>query len=232
MSPFSAFDAVVDVARHVADGLTVLLTPFAGDLAGAVAIVAGTVAVRLLLSPLSYLQFRAARRAAALTPRLAELRARYRDDPVRLAAETLAARRAAGVSAVPGLLPALLRAPFLMVMYRLVVVPAGGAAPALLSGTVFGAPMAAHLLSGPAAVVPVFVVLLVLATVTAWCTSRLLRRLGTAPARLSTLTPYASVIMVAVLPLAGALYVVTTTAWSLLEQALCAKSTRLTDLQT
>jgi YidC/Oxa1 family membrane protein insertase len=38
--------------------------------------------------------------------------------------------------------------------------------------------------------------------------------------RLMTILPYATILMVAYLPLAGALYLVTSTAWTALEQAL------------
>ena len=48
-----------------------------------------TVAVRLLISPLTYLQVRAERRRAALAPELAELREKHSDDPATLAAETI-----------------------------------------------------------------------------------------------------------------------------------------------
>lgn len=234
------FDAVIGVARTAIDGLAALLTPLDGA-AGAVAIILFTVAVRLLLSPLTYLQVRGERRRAALAPVLEQLRERHRGDPLRLATETVAVQRAAGAGPLAGCLPALLQAPFFLVMYRLVTTGAPGSAPGLLAGQLAGVPLTTHLLAGTAplpAAPLVFGVLLTLATVLAWWSSRRLRRLsGTAGAgtaapgaaddrllvtvgRLMPLLPYATVLMVVLLPLAGGLYVVTNAAWTALEQAL------------
>jgi YidC/Oxa1 family membrane protein insertase len=259
MFVFAPFDAVVGVAHTAVDGLADLLTPFTGDLAAAAAIVLLTIGVRLLVSPLSYLQVRGERRRAALAPRLAELQQWHRGDPQRLAAETLALHRAAGAGLLAGCLPALLQAPFFMVMYRLVTVPPTGAPDVLSAGRLFGVPLTAHLPAGPT----VFAVLLALAAVLAWWSSRRIRRAqsataspadaapaagarGAAPStgrdkdagnptagssgvadgpaavvgRLLTLLPYAMVLVVAVVPLAGGLYVVTSAAWTAAEHAV------------
>jgi YidC/Oxa1 family membrane protein insertase len=236
MLSFAPFDAVVGVAHTVVDGLAVLLTPLTGGLAGAAAIIAFTVAVRLLVSPLGYLQVRAERRRAALAPRLAELRERHARDPQALAAELAAAHREAGAGLLAGCLPALLQAPFFMVMYSLVSTAPAGAPEGLLAGELFGVPLTAHLAAGPA----VFAVLLLLAAVLGRCSSRRIRRAQAAAAapgsavtradpqgqaadvaaRLMPLLPYATVLVVAFAPLAGGLYVVTSAAWTALEHAV------------
>ena len=233
MSLFAAFDAVVGVAHSAIEGLATLLTPTVGGLAAALAIVAFTILVRLLVSPLSWVQARSAKRGAALAPEIAKLRKKHKDDPVRLASETLALQRANGAGPGMSLLPALVQAPFFMIMFRLVQ-PGPGTPSGLLAGNLFGVPLTAHLASG----LPVFAVLLVLATGLATWSSRRVRQAaapvgnsaGTAkPAdeaaaplagRLLTFLPYGTVLMVAWLPLAGALYLVTSTAWTALEQAL------------
>jgi YidC/Oxa1 family membrane protein insertase len=226
---FAPFDAVVGVAHTTVDGLAVLLTPLMGGFAGAVAIIAFTVAVRLLVSPLTYVQVRAERRRAALAPQLAELRERHSGDPMRLATETMALQRDAGAGMLYGVLPALLQAPFFMVMYRLVTSPPAGASQGFLAGNLFGVPLAVHVTvqaAGPL----VFGGLLGLAAVLGWWSSRRMRRLQAAsppadgPAatvgRLLTLIPYVTVLVVAFVPLGGGLYVVTSAAWTALEQAV------------
>jgi YidC/Oxa1 family membrane protein insertase len=277
MSIFAALDAVVGVAHSAIEGLATLLNPAAGDLAAAAAIVGFTILVRLLVSPLSWLQARSAKRGAALAPEIAKLREKHRDDPMALATETLALQRANGAGPGMSLLPALVQAPFFMIMYRLVQ-PGSGEPSGLLAGNLFGVPLTAHLAAG----LPVFAALLALATGLAIWSSRRARRslIPTEPrtdtsaaganadkpaaaragntarkppaakagsaasraaarkagsaaggpsaaetaaplvGRLMTLLPYATILMVAYLPLAGALYLVTSTAWTALEQAL------------
>ncbi|MFI7545880.1 membrane protein insertase YidC [Actinoplanes sp. NPDC049599] len=224
MSISAALDAVVGVAHSALEGLATLLTPAAGGLSAALAVIGFTIAVRLLISPLSWLQARSARRGAALAPQLAALRERHRDDPVLLATETLALQRANGAGPGAALLPALAQAPFFMLMYGLVQ-PGSGTPTGVLAGHLFGVPLAAHLAAG----LPVFAVLLVLATGLAWWSSRRARRLlpaGGGPVRwLLGVVPFLTVVMVAWLPLAGGLYLVTSAAWTALEQVIWRRPT-------
>jgi YidC/Oxa1 family membrane protein insertase len=201
------FGAAVGAARSAIEGLASLLTPLTGGLSVALAIVLGTLLVRLALSPLSYLQVRSGRRRAALAPELAALREKHAKDPMKLAAETAALQRANGISPFAGLLPGLIQAPFFLVMYRVAY-----HAPA---GSLFGVPLAAHLAAGW----PVFAVLLVVAGVVAW---RSARRPTDLPQQLALMRylPYLTVLTVAWLPLAGALYLVTSTTWTAFEQAI------------
>ncbi len=229
MSISAALDAVVGVAHIALEGLATLLTPVAGGFSAALAIVCFTVAVRLLISPLAWMQARSARRGAALAPRLAALRERHRDDPVLLATETLALQRANGAGPFAALLPALAQAPFFLLMYHLVQ-PGTGAPTGVLGGQLCGVPLTAHLSAG----LPVFAVLLAVAVGVAWWSSRRTRLLlaatgtpadpaqpgaGLLPRILGAL-PFVTVLMVAWLPLAGGLYLVTSAAWTALEQAV------------
>ena len=206
MSISHLFGAAVGAAHSAIEGLASLLTPLAGSLSVALAIVLFTLLVRLTISPLTYLQVRSGRRRAALAPELAGLRDKHAQDPRTLAAETLALQRANGIGPFAGLLPGLLQAPFFMVMYRVAY-----HAPA---GALFGVPLAAHLAAG----LPVFAVLLVVAGTVAWRTTR---RAADLPAQLALMRylPYLTVLTVAWLPLAGALYLVTSTSWTAIEQA-------------
>jgi len=217
MSIFAAFGAVVGVAHSAIESLATLLIPIAGGHAGALAIVLFTLAVRLLISPLTYLQLRGERRRVALAPQVEKLRARHRDDPLALATETLALQRAAGAGPFVSLLPALAQAPFFMIMFRLVQ-PGPGVVTGLLAGRVLGVPLTAHLAAG----LPVFAVLLALAVLLAWWSARRMRRAMTGEptgvARILPLLGYLSVVAIAYLPLAGGLYLVTSAAWTAFEQ--------------
>jgi len=177
MSLFAAFDAVVGVAHSAIEGLATLLTPTVGGLAAALAIVVCTILVRLLISPLSWLQARSAKRGAALAPEIAKLREKHKDDPVKLAGETLALQRANGAGPGMSLLPALVQAPFFMIMFRLVQ-PGAGVPSGLLAGDLFGVPLTAHLTTG----LPIFAVLLAIATGLAIWTSRRARKALAPPA--------------------------------------------------
>jgi len=153
-------------------------------------IVLFTFAVRLLISPLTYLQVRAERRRAALAPRLAGLRERLTDDPLALATETLALQRAAGAGPLRSLLPALAQAPFLLLIFHLstaeLAVPGSVGLTAVLAG---------------------------LAAALAWWNSRRLRGW-------LRVLPFLTLPAVLYLPAAGAVYVVTSTAWGALENAV------------
>jgi YidC/Oxa1 family membrane protein insertase len=147
MSSFLA--GPIEVAYHIVYWLAQVLAPLPGGLATAAAIVAFTIGVRLLLSPLSFLGLRGQARIAAIQPRVQELRARYARQPDRLQAElsTLYAQEAGGMLA--GCLPLLLQLPFFSVMYRLFLSGSVGGKPnGLLSAHLFGAPLGSHWLTG------------------------------------------------------------------------------------
>ena len=159
MLSFAPLDAAVGVAGTIVSTVATVAAPVAGANAAALAIVGLTIAVRLLISPLSYLQVRAERRRAGLAPRLRDLHRSHRDDPARLRAELAVLYRAEGVNPLGGCLPALLQAPFFLVMYRLATAPPAGIP--LLDQTLFGVPLGHQLADGLAgAAGPVFAGLL------------------------------------------------------------------------
>src|SRR3954469_3932891 len=195
---FAPLDGAVRVAYH-------LVFDISGPIGPALAIVAATVVLRVLMLPLTIRQVRGERVRAALAPDLADLRKKHADDPAALARETLALHRTAGVSMFGSLVPALIQMPFLLVLYRLFASPG-------VPGSLFGAPLHTTLtVAGPATWV--FGVLLILIAAVAWWSSRRLRGILRA-------LPFGTVVVAAVMPLATGLYLLTTTAWTAAENAL------------
>jgi YidC/Oxa1 family membrane protein insertase len=184
-----------------------------------VAIVVFTIAVRLLLHPLSRAAVRGEKARAVLMPRIAELQKRHAKDPERLRREVAELQSENG-SLLVGCLPMLAQLPFFWVMYRLFSAGAIAGHPnALLAGTLFGAPLGVHwpVLTGTA----VFLGLAVLLVVVAWFSVRLqARRTTTAAPVLLRFLPYGTVVTAAFVPLAAGLYLLTTTAWTVAERAL------------
>jgi YidC/Oxa1 family membrane protein insertase len=196
-----------------------LLTPF-----GAVVVI--TLAVRAALHPLTRAAVRGERAKLRLAPKLAELQRRHAKNPTRAAEETLALHRAEGVSPFAGLLPVLAQAPIIFLLYR--AVAAEGA------GTLLGQ----HLVSGAA---PLFALVLAGVAVVAWLTSRrtamLMRTTATpSPAKavttggtansaalvgkVSRVLPYTTLVFAAFVPMAIAVYLLTSTSWTLVENTL------------
>jgi YidC/Oxa1 family membrane protein insertase len=149
----SAFLGVpVDAAYHIVSVLTALLTPLAGGLAAAAAIAAFTMAVRLLLLPLSYRAMRGLNAQARLAPQVRALRKEHAGEPDRLQRELSALYQAEGTTMLAGCLPLLLQWPFLSVMYLLFRSPAIDGLPnTLLTHDLLGAPLGGHWLAGAGA---------------------------------------------------------------------------------
>jgi YidC/Oxa1 family membrane protein insertase len=229
----SLLGGAVSAAYHVVSAFAQVLAPVAGGLAAAAAIVMFTMAVRLLLLPLSYYSIRGQAIQARLLPQIQELQKRHAGHPDRLQRELAALQAREGAGMFAGCLPTLLQLPFLSVMYQLFRSPAiGGQRNALLSHELFGVPLGHHLLSAPgllSAQGAVFLGLFAVLAAVAWAGTLIARRVArpSAAARpagamgaLIRVLPYATVAVAAILPLAAGLYLLTTTAWSAAERAV------------
>ncbi len=201
-----------------------LLTTLADVTTPVLAIILCTLAVRLLLLPLSVRQARSVRRRAALAPKIQKLRERHGHDPERLLREMNAVYRAAGTSMFAGLLPGLAQSPFLMIMYRMFTSTViAGHANLLLAQSALGVPLGEHFAavlvsSGPASpAVAVFLGLFALIAAVAWVTYR---RTPADQSRLLRLLPFGTVLVAAVLPLAAGIYLLVSTTWSAAERVL------------
>ncbi len=229
----------VDAAYHLVFGLTGVLTPVLGGLAAAAAIVVFTMAVRLLLMPLSLRALRGQAAQARLAPQLQALRQRYARQPEKLQREMSALYKREGTSMFAGFGPLLLQWPFWSVTYLLFrSAQVGGRANALLSHHLFGVPLGLHWLSaaGPlSAQAAVFAGLFALLAGLCWLSARLARQLAPAPVPASAtaaggsgwllrVLPYVTVAIAAFTPLAAGIYLATSLAWSLAERRFFGRS--------
>ncbi|MGW5943078.1 YidC/Oxa1 family membrane protein insertase [Streptomyces celluloflavus] len=216
-----------------------LIDPLFGTAATAVAIVLCTLAVRAALHPLARAAARGERARAALAPQLAELQRKHKGNPERLRKAMADLYATAGASPLAGCLPSLLQLPVFYVMYHLFSNGSGG----LLDHTLLGAPLGGRWyqaladggLFGPRGLVYLALFALIAAVAT-WNFRRARATAAKAPqpaagaggglpgmagmTKLLPLLSFGTLITVAVVPLAAALYVVTTTTWTACERAL------------
>lgn len=240
-APLAAFDAVVEVAAYGVSAVADLLSPALGDAATAGAIVACTLLVRLLLLPFGRAAARASRARLALRPKEAELRRQHQRDPGRLRRELAALHKQHGVSPLSGIAPALAQLPFFAVLYRLFASPTiGDHANLLFTHTLFGVPLSHRF--GPElfrhGLLPpdlfVYAVGFLLIGAVAWWSARQSRQamavsapeLPPAASKLAGLLPYGTLIAAAFVPLAAALYLLTSTTWSVLERQILSPAGR------
>lgn len=218
MSVLSVLDPAVGLARAAVAALAHVLPV-------AVAIVVFTLAVRAALHPLARSAARGERARARLAPRVAVLRRKHAKDRERLDREVLALHRAEGVSPFTGLLPVLLQVPFFSVMYRLFTTAPGGLLDASLAGVPLGLhPVAAH----TPAQFAVFALLEAALLALAWFSVRnaaALRPAGVTPppagaAGAARWLAFGTPLFALLLPLAGVLYLLTSTAWTTAERFL------------
>jgi YidC/Oxa1 family membrane protein insertase len=238
----------VGAAYSLVFALTHLLTPVAGNLAAAAAIVLFTAAVRLLISPLSLRALRGQAAMARLAPQVQALRARYGRQQERFGRELAALYKREGTSPFASTFPLLAQWPFLSVMYLLFrSATVDGAQNQLLSHGLLGVPLGAHWLSGVGLLSvhnAVFLAVLAVLTASCWLSARLARRAAPAVAApaagvpvartrpdpaevlanskaaglLTRVLPYVTVAIAAFAPLAAAIYLLTTVAWTLAER--------------
>src|SRR5690348_12056322 len=170
----------IDAAYHLISLFVIFLTPLLGGLAAAAAIVGFTMAMRLLLVPLSYRAMRGMAAQARVAPLVRGLRKRYAGQPDRLQHELTALYRAEGTSMFAGCLPLLVQWPafaVLSLLFRSAYV--GGAPNTLLTHHLFGAPLASYWLGGAgpfSAQGAVFAGLFVLLAGIGWLSARMARR--------------------------------------------------------
>lgn len=241
---FGIFGVPVDVAYYLVSWLARVLAPLLGGVAAVAAIIVFTMAVRLLVLPLSYFAFRGERARSRLMPRVEELRRRHARQPERLQRELAALYKAEGTGMFAGCLPALLQAPFFSIVYRLFLSRRVHGGPnTLLTHDLLAAPLGSHWLSGAgpfSAQGMVFAVLFGLLALVGVLALRAARRMTVAEpggseqsaragqpgeamgamGALAKVTPFVTVVLAAVVPLAAGLYLLTSTSWTLVERVV------------
>ncbi|CAM5444452.1 Membrane protein insertase YidC OS=Streptomyces rochei OX=1928 GN=G3I25_20360 PE=3 SV=1 [Streptomyces rochei] len=234
----------MSVFASLVERLADLLQPLFGASAAAAAIVLFTALVRLLVHPLSRAAARGQKARAELQPRIAELRRKHAKNPERLQRAVLELHAEEKVSPLSGCLPSLCQLPAFFLLYHLFSSSTiGGEANELLSHRLLAAPLGGRwsdalgdggLLGGAGAVyVTLFAVVAGVAAFSYRLTKRSMTERPVLPAgdgeavpgmgAITKVMPFMSfftLVTVAVVPLAAALYVVTSTTWSAVERAV------------
>ncbi|MFJ8191387.1 YidC/Oxa1 family membrane protein insertase [Streptomyces sp. NPDC096094] len=233
-----------NLVEHLAD----LLQPFVGASAAAAAIVLFTALVRLLVHPLSRAAARGQKARTELQPRIAELRRKHARNPEKLQRAVLELHAAEKVSPLSGCLPSLCQVPAFFLLYHLFSSSSIGGQPnELLSHQLLAAPLGGRWADalgdgGPVGGAGlVYAVLFAFVAGVAVFSYRLTKRTMAERPMLPTgadagggeqvpglgaitkVMPFMSfftLVTVAVVPLAAALYVVTSTTWSAVERAV------------
>ncbi|MGY3262048.1 membrane protein insertase YidC [Frigoribacterium sp. 2355] len=238
LSTFPPIAVVLGGLQSLVTTLGVLVEPVAGSSAAALGVVLLTLLVRLVLVPVGVSQVRAEVARRRLAPAIADLNRRITDPAARSTA-LMALYASEKASPLAGCLPTLAQAPVLTAVYSLFAhSEIAGHANALLTHTLGGAALGANLFAslavGLPAVWPYLVLLALLAVVVETSRRATLRFTGTVTvptagpgqealpgmAGLVRWLPFVSVLFAAFAPLAAALYLVTSAAWTLGERAV------------
>jgi YidC/Oxa1 family membrane protein insertase len=245
------FGVPVDAVYHLVFTLTNVLTPVLGGLAAVVGIIVVTMAVRLLVSPLTFRALRGQAAQARLAPEVQRLRQRHAKQPDRFQRELTALYQREGTSVFAGFAPLLVQWPVFSVLYLLFRSPTVAGGPnRLLSRDLLGVPLGSHWLSGAGVLSlhgGVFLGVLAVLAAACWLVARAARRALPQPApanspaaggpaaaaaaavpgtqalaAFSKVAPYITVVIAAFAPLAGVIYLVTSTGWSAAERLVFA----------
>ncbi|MEV3887229.1 YidC/Oxa1 family membrane protein insertase [Streptomyces griseoincarnatus] len=238
----------MSVFASLVEQLADLLRPLFGLSAAAAAIIAFTALVRLLVHPLSRAAARGQKARAALQPRIAELRRKHGKNPEKLQKAVMELHAEEKVSPLSGCLPSLLQLPAFFLLYHLFSSGSIGGEPnALLTHQLLDAPLGGRWADaladggafGGAGVV--YLGLFAVVAVVAYFSYRLSRRMTEASAatagtgadpqvpgaaamggvmKVMPFMSFFTLVTVAVVPLAAALYVVTSTTWSVIERSV------------
>lgn len=233
---FPPVAAVLDLAHSGLIALTGLLSPVVGASAAAAAVVLVTLLVRAALIPVGISQARAEQARARLAPKVRELQTRFRTSPERLQRETLDLYRREKVSPFAGMLPVLLQAPLVGVLYAVFLHPTvAGHANSLLTHSLLGVPLSSSLAGavGAAGVDPAVLLvtggIVVAIAAVGELTRRLLRvpppradgsPVPTVPHGLLGVLQFITAVVAVFVPLAAGIYLLITVVWTLGQRLL------------
>ncbi|MBK0421321.1 membrane protein insertase YidC [Leucobacter sp. CSA2] len=249
---FPPIRALISGVYWLVTRLSELLDPLAGSASAALAVIALTIVVRMLLIPVGRSQVRANFARMRLAPKLQELQARYGKNPEVLQRKTMELYREENASPFAGCLPMLAQTPVLMAVYGVFIRPTIDGAPnALLTHDWFGVPLGKSFVGMIGAgvadpiTIAVFLGIMIFIALVAQASRKLLAtpapeqatpppaqnrsssRDGVPNVQIPpglikgmSFLPFMTAVFAAFVPLAAALYLATTTAWTLGERLI------------
>jgi YidC/Oxa1 family membrane protein insertase len=139
------FNSFRDALYHVLTFFQELVEPILGSQSYWFSIVMLTVAVRILLIPLTVKQVRSTRVMQELAPEIKKLQAKYKNDKTKLNEEMMALYKERGFNPMAGCWPLLAQMPFFFALYQVIYAQQIAGGPNVLIGkTFFGVPLQQH----------------------------------------------------------------------------------------
>jgi YidC/Oxa1 family membrane protein insertase len=144
------FNSFRDALYHVLKFFQDLTEPLLGSQSYWFSIVMLTVAVRILLIPLTVKQVRSTRVMQELAPEIKKLQAKHKNDRTKLNEEMMALYKERGFNPMAGCWPLLAQMPFFFALYQVIYARQIAGEPNVLLGkTFFGVPLEQHWLALP-----------------------------------------------------------------------------------
>jgi YidC/Oxa1 family membrane protein insertase len=139
------FNSFRDALYHVLTFFQELVEPLMGSQSYWFAIVMLTVAVRILLIPLTVKQVKSTRVMQELAPEIKKLQAKHKNDKQKLNEEMMALYKERGFNPMAGCWPLLAQMPFFFALYQVIYATQIAGGPNVLIGkTFFGVPLQQH----------------------------------------------------------------------------------------
>jgi YidC/Oxa1 family membrane protein insertase len=139
------FNSFRDALYHVLKFFQDLTEPMLGSQSYWFSIVLLTIAVRILLIPLTVKQVRSTRVMSELAPEIKKLQAKHKNDRQKLNEEMMALYKERGFNPMAGCWPLLAQMPFFFALYQVIYARSiAGESNVLLGKTFFGVPLEQH----------------------------------------------------------------------------------------
>ena len=224
------FNSFRDALYHVLKFFQDLTEPLLGSQSYWFSIVLLTVAVRILLIPLTVKQVKSTRVMQELAPEIKKLQAKHKNDRTKLNEEMMALYKERGFNPMAGCWPLLAQMPFFFALYQVIFRTEVAGEPNILRGrTFFGVPLEQHWLALPgwdkifsAAGITILVLTTAMA-LTTYISQRQLMNKQTAQVNpqqqmIMKIMPLMFFVFAVNVPLAVIIYWVTTNFWSVGQQ--------------
>jgi YidC/Oxa1 family membrane protein insertase len=224
------FNSFRDALYHVLTFFQDLTEPLLGSQSYWFSIVLLTVAVRILLIPLTVKQVKSTRVMQELAPEIKKLQAKHKNDRTKLNEEMMALYKERGFNPMAGCWPLLAQMPFFFALYQVIFRTEIAGEPNILFGkTFFGVPLQQHWLALPgwdkilSAAGLTILVLTTAMALTTYISQRQLMNKQTAQVNpqqqmIMKIMPLMFFVFAVNVPLAVIIYWVTTNFWSVGQQ--------------